>query len=195
MGLTSKIWAKCVSLLVNMALMQWMAYLAWRGGPRFALACSTGSKTLGGASRRAPLQTTGSSVISHEECSMWITTVFICIMQQCDCKHPAVSWKTWKDSIKRWNVRFDVRKTLFHLASCVFEDLQRSLCNLFVIHLQTAQQGLKRLCGVERHRVCEGEHLCGRTNKRSNSWMFTFNNTQGNHQKKVLDISNLKGIC
>lgn len=46
--LTSKIWAKCVSLLVNMALMQWMAYLAWRGGPLLALACSTGSKTLGG---------------------------------------------------------------------------------------------------------------------------------------------------
>lgn len=40
-----------MSLLVNMALMQWMAYLAWRGGPLLALACSTGSKTLEGAGK------------------------------------------------------------------------------------------------------------------------------------------------
>lgn len=50
--LTSNIWAKWVSLLVNIALMQWMAYLACRGGPLFALACSTGSRTLEGARRR-----------------------------------------------------------------------------------------------------------------------------------------------
>ena len=44
---TSKICAKCVSLLENMAWMQWMAYLAWRGGPFLALCCSTGIRTLG----------------------------------------------------------------------------------------------------------------------------------------------------
>ncbi len=47
-NLTSNICAKWVSLLENMAWMQWMAYLAWRGGPFFALSCSTGKRTLGG---------------------------------------------------------------------------------------------------------------------------------------------------
>lgn len=64
-----------------------------------------------------------------------------------------------------------MRKALFHLAACVLEDLQRSLCNLLVIHLQTTQQGLKRLCRVERHRVCERQHLCGMKTKESISWM------------------------
>ncbi|KAG7267512.1 hypothetical protein CRUP_003411 [Coryphaenoides rupestris] len=39
-----------------MAWMQWMAYLAWRGGPRLALACSTGSRTLGGTSTMSKIQ-------------------------------------------------------------------------------------------------------------------------------------------
>lgn len=45
---TSNICANCVSLLENMAWMQWIAYLAWRGGPFLALWCNTGSKALGG---------------------------------------------------------------------------------------------------------------------------------------------------
>lgn len=49
-------------------------------------------------------------------------------------------------SIRLRNVRFDVRKTLLHLAACVLEDLQRGLCNLFIIHLQATQKGLKSLC-------------------------------------------------
>lgn len=52
-------------------------------------------------------------------------------------------------SIRRLNVRFDVRETLFHLAASVLEDLQRCLCNLLVVHLQTTQQGLECLRGVE----------------------------------------------
>lgn len=58
-----------------------------------------------------------------------------------------------------------MRETLFHLAASVLEDLQCSLCHLLVIHLQTTQQRLKRLCRVERHRVCEWQHLCGMTKK------------------------------
>lgn len=54
-----------------------------------------------------------------------------------------------------------MRKTLFHLAACVLEDLQCSLGNLFIIHLQTTQKGLECLCRVERHWVCERQHLCG----------------------------------
>lgn len=42
-----------------------------------------------------------------------------------------------------------MRKTLFQLAACVLEDLQRGLGDLLVIHLQTTQQRLKRLCRVE----------------------------------------------
>lgn len=53
------------------------------------------------------------------------------------------------NTIAQLNVRFDVRETLFHLASRVLEDLQCSLGYLLIIHLQTTQQRLKRLCRVE----------------------------------------------
>jgi len=59
------------------------------------------------------------------------------------------------------NIRFDVWKALLHPVACVLEDLQRCFGHLLVVHFQTAQQRLERLCRVERHRVCKGEHLCG----------------------------------
>ena len=43
---TSNICANCVSLLENIAWIQWIAYLAWRGGPFLDLWCKTGSKAL-----------------------------------------------------------------------------------------------------------------------------------------------------
>lgn len=61
---------------------------------------------------------------------------------------------------------FNVRETLFHLAACVLEDLQSSLGHLLVVHLQTSQQRLKRLCGVERHGMGERQHLRGK------NWIF-----------------------
>lgn len=61
--------------------------------------------------------------------------------------------------IRQSNVRFDVRETLFHLAARVLKDLQCSLGNFLIVHLQTTQQGLKCFCRVERHWVCERQHL------------------------------------
>lgn len=43
---TSNICANWVSLLENIAWIQWIAYLAWRGGPFLDLWCKTGSKAL-----------------------------------------------------------------------------------------------------------------------------------------------------
>lgn len=147
--------------------MQWMAYLAWRGGPLLALACSTGSNTLGGARRGAPLQTIGSIAISHEESSMLKANVSAQNMNNYSLfflnawLNRVIAHALLQVSIRRWNVRFDVRETLFHLAARVLEDLQRRLCNLLVVHLQTTQQGLECLCGVEWHRVCKRQHLFG----------------------------------
>lgn len=152
--LTSKIWAKCVSLLVNMALMQWIAYLAWRGGPLLAFACSTGSKTLGGAGGEEHKKT------QQRELSTKISTVYL------KWANARVGWQA--SSCGEWmkTLPFNVRETLFHLAACVLEDLQSSLGHLLVVHLQTSQQRLKRLCGVERHGMGERQHLRGK------NWIF-----------------------
>lgn len=89
-------------------------------------------------------------------------SVFVCVIKESEAASVLLrARERIKACVRRWDVRFDVRKTLFHLAARVLEDLQRSLCNLLVVHLQTTQQRLECLCGVERHRVCERQHLCG----------------------------------
>jgi len=57
------------------------------------------------------------------------------------------------------NVHLDVWEALLHLAAGVLEDLQGRLGHLLIIHLEAAQQGLKRLRRVERHRVGKRQHL------------------------------------
>lgn len=59
------------------------------------------------------------------------------------------------------NLRFDVWEALLQFAASVFEDLQCGLCNLLIVHPQAAQQRLKGLGRVERHRVGEGQDLRG----------------------------------
>ena len=55
--------------------------------------------------------------------------------------------------------RFDVWEALLQFAASVFENLQCCLSHLLVVHLQTAEERLKRLSRVEGHWVSEGQNL------------------------------------